>query len=170
MTHPVHLHVRAALHSLRAALVRLESLDTEDGDRGTLRAWAPSDRRGGGSRAGLADVVSRPARRDLAAEVGGTMAWLFADRTIEGEIKDPSPRTISALAWIEELDAKIRTALRMGTDHEPMPGAECPVCGMRTLSRRTLSGIVVCACVCRGPACACGSVPPVEGMSHAWEL
>lgn len=158
------------MHSLRAALVRLESLDTEDGDRGTLRAWAPSDRRGGGSRSGLADVVSRPARRDLAGEVAGTLAWLFADRSIENEIKDPSPRTISALPWIEELDAKIRTALRMGTDHEPMPGAECPACGQRTLSRRTLSGIVVCACTCGGRGCMCGMDVQQEGMRHAWEL
>jgi hypothetical protein len=166
--HPNLIYLRAALRSLRAALSRLDDLDDEDGDRGTLRAWAPSDRRGGGGHAGLADVVARPARRDLRAEVAGTMAWLFPHGLTDAEIENPSARTISALPWIVELDTKVRTALRIGDGHEPMPGVECPACGQRTVSR--WYGIMTCPCECGGRGCMCAMPGQEYGAVHAWPL
>lgn len=150
--HPDQLHLTASLASLKVALARLgEVQDADrDDDRGTLRAWAPSDGRGGSGGQGL-DVIFRARQNGktlelLRAESAVTLAWLWPagiPATIDWIIPPIAKRKAQ---WTDELDGKVRTALRMDFDREPMPGAECPSCTRRTLHRRVASGLIACAC------------------------
>lgn len=162
--HPHLLHCRAALWSLKRAMERLDAARAAgvDEDRGTLRAWAPSD--GGGRASGvrsLADVVELDAGiegksfLELKSESAmSKWSWLFGLRTpdqmIEMMDRVPSSTAEKWLPWVEEVDRDVRAVLRMGDDREPMPGVDCPDCGQRRLSRRMSAPadqrVIVCEC------------------------
>lgn len=182
------MHARVALWSLKLAIERLDAAvaserDEAAGDRGTIRAWAPSmgGGRGSGGRGGLADaVVGRyggpgPMTR-LAAATEGTLVWLIGDMdTALATLDARPPRQLAEdTKWFVELDRKVRIVLRMSSAAEPMTGVSCSACGYRSIVRAPAGSDrwhMLCdrpACVCTGAGCACEMAESIEGARHIW--
>lgn len=202
MTHPLRLHAAAALHSLAAAWPHLQraqraaaAATADDGDRGTLRAWAPNSGGSGGSgpaRSAVLEAVIRPTVEHpvlrLYDQATGAVWWIADELGLKQP--DTVPATLALLLGVavrvpppvagrlarhaDDEDRKIRDLLKLGDDHAPLTGVDCPACGVRDLAWRTSAPpaqrVVVCraGCLCAGAGCRCGMGVLEAGVAHVW--
>jgi hypothetical protein len=184
VTHPHHLHARAAAWSLKAALDRLaaasaaqDRANAANGDLGTLQAWRPGS---GGHSSGHGDVLldavirhaGTPANpyADRARHTAETIAWVakatLRDRyrtdlgpleQLRGELPGMRPATAAHLRrWLDDEDTAVRRLLGEPDDHELLPRLACPACDTAgALALRTSAPVQERVVVCTQQVCVC---------------
>lgn len=163
-----------------------------------LQAWRPMIGRGSGGHGdpsaqaavGTLAPEVRPGRwAKLATRTDETLTWLADMLRASGDgpaldrIRHTIPRLLPGTArelyrWLTEADERIRDALGLDPDEEPLPGAPaCPVCQVRMLRLQTSAPgralwTVICGnnCLCTGTGCRCGMPGAVEGAQHIWSF
>lgn len=201
--HPQHLHALAALHSLAAAWPHLQravraarAAGADDADRGTLQAWRPNSGGSGGSgpaRSAVLDAVARPGNGihpvlRAAANVEGGILWAAGEvrarrpdvratlRALAERLPQLPPRSAAGVArHLVDADRLARRWANLPPDdHEPLPGVDCPGCGVRDLAWRMSAPpelrVVVCGagCLCAGVGCGCGMGVREAEVPHVW--
>lgn len=191
--HPANHHATANAWSLRRAWAALRDTNTPD-DRTPLRSPVYGVIRALGGHADPTPTAAASPNHtrltDHTREAINHAWWLLASATrhqpattgptlavITQALPHLDPRTAADISsHLADADRRIRTALRLGDDHRPIPGnPPCPACGTRLLRARTsnpdtAAWPVICAtgCRCTGTGCPCRMTTPVRGVEHIW--